>query len=110
MRRKSGPVPPGLLLHDPGLDGVFGGAEDPDLAVAVFDGGQDVDFGAVEQVGGAEVQCEDLIPWAWDRRNCGQPGPSRRGAGSIPAVLRICQIVDGATVMPSPASSPWMRR
>jgi hypothetical protein len=58
------------------------------------------------------------IPCAWDRRNSGtpelrnsgQPGPSRRGAGLIPALLRICQTVDGATVMPSPASSPWMRR
>ena len=39
-----------------------------------------------------------------------QPGPSRRGAGSIPALLRICHTVDGATVMPSPASSPWIRR
>ena len=50
------------------------------------------------------------IPCAWDRRNSAQPGPSRRGAGSIPALLRICQTVDGATVMPSPASSPWIRR
>ncbi len=38
------------------------------------------------------------------------PGPSRRGAGSIPAFMRISQTVDGATVMPSPASSPWIRR
>ena len=50
------------------------------------------------------------IPWAWDRRNSAQPGPSRRGAGSIPAPLRICQTVDGATVMPSVASSPWILR
>src|ERR1700722_5518596 len=28
----------------------------------------------------------------------------------MPASLRICQIVEGATVMPSPASSPWIRR
>lgn len=27
---------------------------------------------------------------AWDRRNSAQPGPSRRGAGSMPAVSRIC--------------------
>ena len=43
-------------------------------------------------------------------RYFGALGPSRRGAGSIPASLRICQTVDGATVMPSPASSPWTRR
>ncbi len=42
--------------------------------------------------------------------NSAQPGPSRRGAGPIPASLRICQTVDGATVMPSAASSPWIRR
>ena len=28
----------------------------------------------------------------------------------MPASLRICQTVDGATAMPSPASSPWIRR
>ena len=50
------------------------------------------------------------IPCACDRRNSAHPGPSRRGAGSIPASLRICHTVDGATVMPSPASSPWIRR
>jgi hypothetical protein len=39
------------------------------------------------------------------------PSPGRPGgAGLIPASLRICQTVDGATVMSSPASSPWMRR
>jgi len=30
----------------------------------------------------------------------------RRGLVLMPASLRICQTVDGATVMPSPASSP----
>jgi hypothetical protein len=96
------------LLHDPGLDGVLGGAKDPDAAGAVLDDSQDIDLGSVEQVGGEEVQRQD--PCAWDRRNSVQPGPSRRGAGSIPALLRICQTVDGATLMPSPASSPWIRR
>ena len=46
------------------------------------------------------------MPCACDRKNSGQPGPSRRGAGSIPALFRICHTVDAATVMPSPASSP----
>jgi transposase len=50
------------------------------------------------------------IPCAWDRRNSAQPGPSRRGARLIPAFFRICQIVDGATVILRPASSPWIRR
>jgi hypothetical protein len=50
------------------------------------------------------------IPCARDRSNSAQPGPSRRGAGSIPALLKIRQTADGATLMPSPASSPWIRR
>src|SRR5258708_8364667 len=50
------------------------------------------------------------IPCAWDRRNSAQLGPPRRGARLIPALLRIRQTVDGAIVMPSPASSPWIRR
>ena len=47
---------------------------------------------------------------AWDRRNCDQVTSERVGAGSIPALLRICQTVDAARRWPSPASSPWMRR
>jgi hypothetical protein len=42
------------LLHDPGLDRVLGGAKDLDAAGAVLDGGQDIDLGAVEQVGREE--------------------------------------------------------
>jgi hypothetical protein len=50
------------------------------------------------------------IPPAWACRNCRQPGPERRGAGSMPAECRICHTVDGATVTPSFMSSPWIRR
>jgi len=32
------------------------------------------------------------------------------GAGLMPASFRICQTVDGATIMPRTASSPWIRR
>ena len=92
------------LLHDPGLDRVPGGAENPDAAGAKLDYGQDVDLRAVEEIDGEKSSAK--IPCACDRKNSGQPGPSRRGAGSIPALLRICHTVDAATVMPSPASSP----
>ena len=47
---------------------------------------------------------------AWDRRNCDQVTSERVGAGSVPALLRICQTVDAARRWPSPLSSPWMRR
>jgi hypothetical protein len=49
------------LLHDPGLDRVLCGSEDPDAAGAVRDGGKDVDLHAVEQVGGEEVQRQDPL-------------------------------------------------
>jgi hypothetical protein len=96
------------LLHHPGLDRMPGGAQNPYAAGAVLDHGKDADLSAVEQVGGEEVQRQD--PLCWDRRNSGQPGPSRRGAGPVPAPLGICRTVDGATLTPSPASSPWIRR
>ncbi len=48
------------------------------------------------------------IPAAWACRNCCQVGPERRGAGSMPAVRRISQTVDCATVTPSFVSSPWI--
>ena len=43
-------------------------------------------------------------------RNCDQVTSARVGAGSIPALLRICQTVDAARRWPSLASSPWTRR
>jgi hypothetical protein len=96
------------LLHHPGLGRVLGGAEDPDAAGAVLDDGQTYTLAPLSR--SAVKKSSARIPCAWDRRNSAHPGPSRRGAGSIPALLRICHTVDGATVMPSPAISPWIRR
>jgi len=50
------------------------------------------------------------IPAAGAGGNGRQVGPGRRGDGSIPAACGICPMVDGATVTPSFASSPWIRR
>ena len=50
------------------------------------------------------------IASAWERRNCDQVGPDRRGAGSIPALLRISHTVEAAIFTPRPASSPWILR
>src|SRR5437879_5428167 len=44
------------------------------------------------------------------RRSSDLDSESRPGAGSIPARLRSVHTVDAAMVMPSRASSPWMRR
>jgi hypothetical protein len=49
------------LLHDPGVDRVLGGAEDPDAAGAMLDRGQDVDLRVVEEIGGEEVQRQDSL-------------------------------------------------
>ena len=74
----------------------------PDAAGAMLDCGQDVDLRAVEKIGGEKSSARSIVPAI-----AGTPAsPSRRGAGSIPALLRICHTVDAATVMPSPASSP----
>jgi hypothetical protein len=50
------------------------------------------------------------IAWVWPRRKVAQVWRSRSGAGSIPCCFRISQTVEGATLMPRAASSPWMRR
>jgi len=51
---------PGLLRH-PGLDWVLRRSENLDPAATVLDDGQDGHLGAVEQVGGEEVQRQDRL-------------------------------------------------
>jgi len=46
------------------------------------------------------------IASAWQRRNCGQVGPVRRGAGPMPWVLRISHTVDAATLTPQAGQFP----
>jgi hypothetical protein len=46
---------------------------------------------------------------AWARRNSVQPGPSRRGVGPIPALLRMSRIVVTGRSRPSFRSSPLIR-
>jgi hypothetical protein len=50
------------------------------------------------------------IASAWERRNCGQVGADRRGAGSIPAFFRISHTVEAASFTLRPASTPWILR
>ncbi|SEG89493.1 hypothetical protein SAMN05444920_106459 [Nonomuraea solani] len=51
-----------------------------------------------------------MIAWAWAVRNCRQVGPSRRGAGSMPAAYRISHTVEAAIGWPRRANSPWILR
>jgi hypothetical protein len=57
---------------------VLGGAEDPDPAGAVLDDGQDVDLGAVEQVGGEEVQLRDPLGLRSQELSPARAVPARR--------------------------------
>jgi hypothetical protein len=93
-------------LRRPGRGGMGCGAEDADAAGGVFDDGEDVQpcsgqCPGLEEVGGEDRVClaaqEALVWW------------SRCGRGSMPVSLRISQTVEGATLMPRTASSPWMR-
>ena len=86
---------------------MLGGSEDPDAAGAVLDNGQDVDLRAVEQAGGEEVQRKDPLCLGPQELRPARAVPARRRAD--PGVLEICRTVDGATAMPRPASSPWIR-
>jgi hypothetical protein len=77
---------------------VCGRAENADAAVGVLDDGEDVHARAAR------------IAWVWLRRKVPQVWRSRSGADSIPCARRISHTVEGATLMPRAASSPWILR
>jgi hypothetical protein len=66
------------LLHDPGLDRVPGGTEDPDAAGAKLDYSQDVVLRAVEEIGGEEVQRQDPLCLRSRELRPARPVPARR--------------------------------
>lgn len=51
-----------------------------------------------------------MIAFAWEWMNADHVGPVLVGVGWRPASRRIFHTVDAATLWPSWASSPWMRR
>ena len=63
----------------------------------------------IEEVDGEEVRRHDCLGLTVPELRA-HVGPSHRCGGGIPAVIRISHTVDGATRMPRPASSPWIRR
>ena len=69
---------------------------------------QDVVAAQHDRVDGEEVARDD--PGGLRARNGVHDSALRAGAGSIPAFFKIVQTVDAPIVMPSVASSPWMRR
>ena len=68
--------------------------EEVDTARGVLYDEQDVQ--PVKQQGVDAKKSVARMPWAWVVRNCRQVGPLRRGAGSMPARLRISHMVLGA--------------
>ena len=56
------------------------------------------------------TKSQAMMPAAWAFRNAVQLKPARIGAGSMPAWRRTVHTVLGATLMPRPRGSPWMRR
>lgn len=74
------------------------------LSVGVLDDGEDVRRRAVQGGGGEEVAGQNGVGLAAQER--GHVCRSRSGAGSIPLCFRISHTVEGATLIPSAASSP----
>ena len=83
-------------------------AQDPDAPVAVLDCRKDVHLRAIEHVSGEEVQRQDPLRLESQELRPARAVPARSRVD--PGVLEVCHTVDGATMMPSPASSPWIRR
>jgi hypothetical protein len=74
----------------------------------VLDDGEDVQPCSGQGPGFEEVGGEDRVCLAAEE---GGPGLAvALGAGSILLRCRISQTVDGATLMPRAANSPWIRR
>jgi hypothetical protein len=96
----------GALRHV-GPDRVLRRSQNADPAAAVLDDGQ-AHLGAVEQVGGEEARRQDRLCLRSQ-----EPGPARAiaaGRRADAGVFEDLPAVDGATVMPGTASSPWTRR
>ena len=90
--RRRGPEQVACQLSQPRGGWVGGDAEHMDPAGGVLD-----DEERVEPVQGDRVEVEQIAgedAWACARRNWAQVGPARRGAGSMPAALRIFHTVE----------------
>src|SRR5919107_1089852 len=97
------------LLSGPCSGRVAGGAEDVDVAVADFQGEEDVD----PSEGDGAVDVEEVYGQQGRGLRPQEPAPgvsvARSGAGGIRRRFRILRMVDAPTRWPSLSSSPWMR-
>jgi hypothetical protein len=112
--KRSGPLTqlrhqvPGLLGDPPG-GGMGGDAQDVHRPGVVLDHRKAVQPREHDRLHVEEVAGEDPLCLGAQELPPAQPSPDRRGAGSIPAFFKIAHTVDGATLWPSPASSPAIR-
>jgi hypothetical protein len=87
-----------------------GDAGQVDAAVVVLDDEQHIEPAQENGCMQARKKPAAAVVLAWADRCCFQLAAARRGAGSMPAALRISQMVEGAIVCPRPVSSPQLRR
>jgi hypothetical protein len=76
------------------------------VAAAVLDHDEDVEAAQEDGVDVGEIDGEDRVGLGGQELSPG--GPARRGAGSRPALFKMFQTVEAATVWPRPTSSPWI--
>jgi hypothetical protein len=83
-------------------------AQDVDAAGGKLDHEQHIQTPEQDRVDVEEVARQD--PLGLDGQDLSPGQPARRGAGSMPARLRSSHTVLDASLKPSRASSPWLRR
>jgi hypothetical protein len=76
------------LLYDPLAAGMGGGAQDPDPASGVFDRGQHVGLGAVQQVNGEQVEGQDRLGLGAQELRPARAGAPWRAMGSTRRTMR----------------------
>ena len=96
------------LLHRPGGGRVGGDAGQVHAPIVVLDKKQHVEPAQEDGVDAEEVSRGDRL--GLRGQELLPADGCARGAGSIPAALRISQMVDGAILCPRPVSSPQIRR
>jgi hypothetical protein len=82
--------------------------EDVHAAGGVLDDDEDIQPAQGDGVEMEQVAGKDRVRLR--AQELGPRGSARRGAGSMPELVRIFQTVEAPIWKPSPVSSPWIRR
>jgi hypothetical protein len=92
------------LLADPGAGGMGGNPGEVHVASAVLDHNEDIEAAQEHGVDVGEIHGEDRVGLRGQELPPGRPGPS--GRRMSPALFKISQTVEAATIWPRPTSSP----